>query len=251
MNDATHPFTRDIADWRVFQPIRTDHKPKSQHHRSRYTNAKELAGPYIPRGDRSTWTRAQYTVYKEEKAYHRERSWGKRKPELREIAKELIEKDAKLNSSVTHGYQHRTVLARVAARGNGEPAPRRDAKGLPKEVTTRASESSDSETDSQNANKADRPVPKIKQKRKLEDNIKPTAKRLKVADGEEGEWTVPPLSDIEDEHDEIAYLARHGCKIVHDFWPSTYRGRVAADVNKYKCSKTVSLSYRNGAVANT
>lgn len=127
--DARSPFTREIAVWRTPRPLKTDYQLKPQRRNNAFLDTKP--SHYKPRGERSDWTQAQYTVYKEEKTFFRARQWTKRKPELRAIAKELSDQQERAKCSVEHDYRHRYVLGRVPARLDGQPAIERDERGIP------------------------------------------------------------------------------------------------------------------------
>jgi hypothetical protein len=86
---------------------------------------------YIPRGERSKWSKAQYTVYKEEKRATRKERWAVRKPTLDAIAKDINHRTSSKYRSITDGKRNRTVLGEVPGRKNGEPAVEKDEKGIP------------------------------------------------------------------------------------------------------------------------
>lgn len=130
---ALQPFTRDVADWRVPRPLKTDCEgPKNQ----KLVDSKKVKTThYIPRGERSTWTHAQYTVYKEEKAFHKREQWKKRKSELKTIAKAMNDDLDKQPWTVRYYGRDRTVLDFVVGRLDGEPAKPKDERGLPLPMT--------------------------------------------------------------------------------------------------------------------
>jgi hypothetical protein len=84
---------------------------------------------YIPRGERSKWSKAQYTVYKEEKRATRKERWAVRKPTLDTIAEKINHRWK--YRSITDGSRNRTVLGEVPGRRNGEPAVEKNEYGIP------------------------------------------------------------------------------------------------------------------------
>ena len=125
---ALNPFSRDIADWRVTAPRRYTYTGPDKSISGQLMRTKPKA--YTPRGERSTWSQAQYTVYKEEQRFCREKRWAVRKPLLDSIVKEFKEASTK-RQWMKEGYSRRTILAKVAGRKNGQPAVKKDKKGLP------------------------------------------------------------------------------------------------------------------------
>lgn len=101
---------------------------------------------YRPRGDRATWSKAQYTIYKEEQRYGREEQWAERKPILDAIVKEVDEASSK-KQWLKEGRGRRSILAEVAGRKNGQPGVRKDKKGLPLVDDAEGSESEVTEED--------------------------------------------------------------------------------------------------------
>jgi hypothetical protein len=100
---------------------------------------------YIPRGERSKWSKAQYTVYKEEKRATRKERWAVRKATLDAIAKQINEKVNSKYHFIKDGNRSRSVLGKVAGRRNGQPAVEKDEKGIP---IVEKSESEEDESDS-------------------------------------------------------------------------------------------------------
>jgi hypothetical protein len=100
---------------------------------------------YTPRGERSTWSKAQYTVYKEEKAATRKERWAARKSTLNAIAKDINQATSSKYRSITDGNRNRTVLGQVAGRKNGQPAIEKDSNGIP--IVEKAEREEDSAKD--------------------------------------------------------------------------------------------------------
>jgi hypothetical protein len=125
---ALNPFSRDIPDWRVTAPRRYTYTGPDKSISGQLMRTKPKT--YTPRGERSTWSQAQYTVYKEEQRFCREKQWAVRKPLLDSIVKEFKEASTK-RQWMKEGGGRRTVLAKVAGRKNGQPAVMKDKKGLP------------------------------------------------------------------------------------------------------------------------
>jgi hypothetical protein len=85
-NYVDTPFNRSVPDWRVPRPrlvLSVDEYPTSTRRMDSQWADTEMGtrggyqppyfqGHYVPRGPRSTWTKAQYNVYKEEQASWRE-----------------------------------------------------------------------------------------------------------------------------------------------------------------------------------
>lgn len=241
--NAKRPFMREIDDWRVERPLKVDYKLPVKSQLSRKDEPED--SHYIPRGERAQWSKAQYTVYKEEQSFYRERQWKKRKTELREIAKELNDLDRKSKLWVWYNCRQRWVLGRVKAREDGQPPIERDEKGLPipampeptdnfsREDENHSSSESEVEEEQSRQESTKRKRPPSRSTR-----ANPKNKRSKPGNDDLKKWTVPESSDEEDK-DEIAYLARHGRITLHDFWPSEWRTQAAAWNNKRVLNKTV------------
>lgn len=248
---AKRPFSRDVPDWRVPRPLKTTHTPALRYSRpSKEVQPKPKPTHYIPRGERSTWTRSQYTVYKEEKSHYREAQWKKRKSELKVIAKDLLEAEKRSQAFIDLGYQNRWVLGRVSGRADGQPPIEKDEKGLPVTVKLDTSEQDDEGHHSERITELNDGETTESEKRKRETDDDqgrtpepsrtPSRKRAK---GKRGEiWTVPEESEDESEYDELAYMAKHGYTAIHDFWPSASRLGASKFVSQDRLSKTVSTS---------
>ena len=107
---------------------------------------------YIPRDERSKWSKAQYTVYKEEKRATRKERWAVRKATLDAIAKQINEKVNSKYHFIKDGNRSRSVLGKVAGRKNGQPAVEKDEKGIP---IVEKSESEEDESDSSDESDGD------------------------------------------------------------------------------------------------
>jgi hypothetical protein len=91
------------------------------------------------------WSKAQYTVYKEEKRATRKDRWAVRKPTLDAIAKHINERINSKYHFIADGKRSRSVLGKVAGRKNGQPAVEKDEKGIP---IIKKSESEEDESES-------------------------------------------------------------------------------------------------------
>ena len=101
---------------RILKQLVLDEKPISHH---------------IPRGERSKWSKAQYTVYKEEKRATRKKRWAIRKPTLDAIAKHINERVNATYQFIEDRKRSRTLLGKVSGRKAGQPAVEKDEKGFP------------------------------------------------------------------------------------------------------------------------
>jgi len=125
---ARTPFSRDIEDWRVARPLKYTYTGYNKQLRQQATTKSPKR--YTPRGERSTWSEAQYTVYKEERRIGRQKRWEARKLVLNAIAEDIKENDSK-SKTLCDGWRNRSILAEVAGRKDGQPAIEKDDKGLP------------------------------------------------------------------------------------------------------------------------
>lgn len=132
IKNAFEPFTRNVPDWQIKRPLKLEYTGRID--RRRAVDKPKDKGPkhYTPRGKRSTWSKAQYTVYKEEKQHYREKEWKKRQTELRGLADELIEKDWRDGIFLDHGGNGlRSLLGTVPGLEDGQTPIEKDDKGLP------------------------------------------------------------------------------------------------------------------------
>jgi hypothetical protein len=114
---------------------------------------------YIPRGERSKWSKAQYTVYKEEKRATRKERWAVRKATLDAIAKQINERVNSKYHFIKDGNRSRSVLGKVAGRKNGQPAVEKDEKGIPiVEKSESEEDGSDSSDESDGDNEGEEEV---------------------------------------------------------------------------------------------
>jgi hypothetical protein len=231
---------------------------------------------YTPRGTRSSWTEAQYTVYKEEQKRFRDRRWKSRKAELVEMAEEMQESKKRLGAWIDDGGRNRTVLAVIDGRKNGQPAVQKDERGLPVDtipavkavpdaqgrsvVNKQSSGGAISNESDQAALQDDSPSevrsgkaqPKVKagrgRKRRSEASDAENTTKADQARAKKpkikktpGKWVVPDSSDDEgDSHDENRFMREQGLSVVHDYWPSMWRSACAVHVNMKRTNKTVS-----------
>ena len=115
---AISPFSQHIEDWGIPPNIRQ--QPTRDH--------------YIPRGERATWTRSQYEVYKEEQLQWKERVRHDKEVkslEAEKAASLLRHSFAKKPRHVQDGRFHRLVSAVVSGRRNGEAAIPKGSDRLP------------------------------------------------------------------------------------------------------------------------
>ncbi|WWD05946.1 hypothetical protein V865_004031 [Kwoniella europaea PYCC6329] len=94
---------------------------------------------YKPRGPRSHWTEAQYTIYKEEQYYWRSKhrldkaAQEKRDQDYKRRIYGRVEDDEREQTSVQLGGMNRRIIGRVRGRENGEPPVWKDDNGKPDE----------------------------------------------------------------------------------------------------------------------
>ena len=146
------PFSRDLKDWRAPPPRKYTYTGTTKSLRT--ATAEDKTTHYVPKGDRHTWSKAQYTVYKEEKRASRDVKWVKRKVQLDGMIQEIIKK---ANDGVRHirdGNMNRSVRGMVLGRKHGQPAVEKDDKGLPivEKIEKDEDESSDDDEDSESIN---------------------------------------------------------------------------------------------------
>jgi len=144
---ATAPFSRGGKDWRVPQPRKYTYTGNDRTLKQLVADQKPIMKYYTPRGERSTWSQAQYTVYKEEKMITRDERWAARKPTLDAIAKDVNHRTSSKYRSITDGNRSRTVLGEVPGRKNGQPAVEKDENGIP--IVEKEDSDSDDEVSSE------------------------------------------------------------------------------------------------------
>ncbi|WWC97173.1 hypothetical protein V866_004052 [Kwoniella sp. B9012] len=109
-----------------------------------YPEKKRFAYPlkadhYNPRGPRSQWTEAQYTIYKEEQYFWRckqrldKAAQEKRDQDYKRRIYGRIEYEEREQTSVQLGGMNRRIIGRVRGRENGEPPVWKDDNGKPDE----------------------------------------------------------------------------------------------------------------------
>lgn len=150
---ASCPFSRERQDWRVTPPRKytyTGHERKLKEPAST-----KPPTHYVPRGERSAWSKAQYTVYKEEKRAGREERWIARKLELDAIAKDITTKANSRWRSITDGHRNRSILGEVAGRKDGQPAIEKEERGLPLVDKVEKEEKRDSDGDGESESEDD------------------------------------------------------------------------------------------------
>ena len=128
---ANAPFSRDKQDWRVEPPRKYTYKGNEGQLEIQLEQAAKIVTHYIPRGERPTWSKAQYTVYKEEKRACRDERWKNRQKALDAIAQDIIGKSDSKWKFIQDGNRNRSLLGQVAGRKDGQPAVEKDEKGLP------------------------------------------------------------------------------------------------------------------------
>ena len=137
----------------------------------------------MPKGDRHTWSKAQYTVYKEEKRASRDVKWVKRKVQLDGMIQEIIKK---ANDGVRHirdGDMNRSVRGMVLGRKHGQPAVEKDDKGLPivEKIEKDEDESSDDDEDSESINEEKQSAAKARQDDTAESSAGPQTVKVGLA----------------------------------------------------------------------
>jgi hypothetical protein len=273
---------RDTADWRVEPPrIYTDpRQTEREKQKTEETAKKNKKTHYKPRGDRSTWTEAQYTVYKEEKARFQSVQWKSRKVELETMAKDILGSKPKW-TWIMDGGRNKGVLAVIDGREDGEPPVQKNARGLPLSVkldddtspgeedakdgenessatpensvaevaTDQPTEHADVDESSEGENLKQKGSTKKRPSESSEssESEQPTKSSKPVAKKARGRksnkpWVIPDASEDEgDGYDEVAFMREQGLTIVHDYWPSMWRSACAAHVSMQRINKTVSL----------
>lgn len=144
---------------------------------------------------------------------------------------------------VQMGATSRTVLTFVPGRLDGEKAIEKDDKGLPlRSVKTEEDEGMGIS-----------PLavrPQITEEGAAIFRMYKRNKRLKLAEKRrkgEKKWVVPETDEEEDENmKELRKLSvrtfdEKGRRVVHDHWPSTWRMKLAEEVNETRINMTVSM----------
>lgn len=264
------PFSRMIADWKA------EPEPAPKH---RIEVDPEADLPYYqPRGKRSKWSQAQYTVYKEEKAH-----WLKEERErlidetLTRLEQEKKKADAE-DSYVELNHVRWKVLGKVMARRDGQKPVVKDDRGIPlvRQPESSSDEDEEQSEEDEEENKEEgegqarsnkrAPMKKARNKRPRGPDssdeeecsaIESSRPRKKVKKAEKAEkttktyrtnprgkitkkWKVPDTSDESDA--EVVELP--ASKKIHDYWPSKWRVRAAQSVNEGRINKTVSRLLR-------
>lgn len=249
---ATHPFTREFESWRVDPSVPSPLTVSSgRADTSTSTASKSLvdgkedpaifdsAAPpikfYVPRGPRESWTKWQYTVYKEEKAIYAEEE-RVRRLELAEHNARRAEK-ARAGRRILTGNGYKVILAEVKGRENGEEAvPLDPATGLP--VLPKA-EPPVTATRLKKAAKDVKRAPKLSEEGA---RLWEAARVPRWLRDPAGEWVVPD-TDGEDElgPDDSPMYDEKGAVMPDDYWPSKWRKLIAEEVNDNWIPGDVSL----------
>ncbi|OCF44298.1 hypothetical protein I317_01916 [Kwoniella heveanensis CBS 569] len=184
---------------------------------------------YIPAGRRQEWSEAQYTVYKEEQAKWR----GKERKKAMELQRTATAENNSSHDGIRHFLQHdgrnRTILGMVRGLKDGEaPADRsqmEDASIF--ENTGEETEEEDQTSEGNDQSNPTRPV------------IRGRPSRRSKTRG----WTVP---ETDDEQEICLKPLRRdpktGDKIVHDYWPNSWRRKAAKSLWHTRISKTTAMT---------
>nr|XP_031859884.1 uncharacterized protein CI109_004733 [Kwoniella shandongensis]KAA5526956.1 hypothetical protein CI109_004733 [Kwoniella shandongensis] len=207
-NHARHMFSRQVKNWRK-EPKRKVVYPSNPNH-------------YIPRGPRTEWSQAQYTVYKEEQGIWK----GKIKAEQKKAlvaANEKIKEKKKSDKRIEFGGVHRTILAKVRGCLPGEPPAAKTERGLPVEPWSEDGANPASLAKTQDG--ADGETNALEpETTSIEGTVTPDKnKRLG-----NGDWTVPDSDpESEEEWSEVELDSMTGRRLVHDYYPSEWRKKGA------------------------
>ncbi|RXK36663.1 hypothetical protein M231_06050 [Tremella mesenterica] len=195
---------------------------------------------YIPRGPRASWTRAQYTVYKEEQSVWRQTIKAEEADLAKVMAKhaKACRRDAK--ASVKVNYYNRRVLAVIDGRLNGEPAVEKDdrrmpvSQGLRTPSTGAGSSAMANAMGSQGSEERETESPDVVK-------VELDAPTISVSIPDTEPWVVPDTDD--EDLDFVPMITYDDCgdPEVHDFWPSKHRRIVAKLVNEPRISKTEAM----------
>ncbi|WVQ93963.1 hypothetical protein IAU59_001041 [Kwoniella sp. CBS 9459] len=204
----------------------------SQKHRIEYTPIEPEKYPYpppahyVPSGMRKDWSEAQYTIYKEEQAKWREHQKTEAKERQKKATAEANYSRSRKGSYLRHKGKNRSILGTVAGLLNGQsPAgPAHDngttPSGLPEEVLDQATESEEEGLP---------PVP-IKGDRS-------------TGRGKTRKWQVPETDD--EQQILLSPLKRDpktGDRIIHDYWPNSWRKDAAAALWHSRISKSTAMA---------
>jgi hypothetical protein len=223
---ATAPISRGGDDWRVPTPRKYTYTGNDRTINQLITDQKPALKYYTPRGERSKWSKAQYTVYKEEKRATRKERWALRKVTLDAIAKQINESVNSKYHFIKDGNRSRSVLGKVAGRMNGQPAVEKDEKGIPivekSESDDDGSESSDesdgdSEEDGESTTKGDAKAGTSektpKQSKTVKSNITKDNQSGSKSSGDTSRARKRAhVSESEESDEEIAPPVKKGCK---------------------------------------
>lgn len=188
---------------------------------------------YVPRGPRAQWTRAQYEVYKEEQSQWREAKLKERNDSLAKAAKQLVDDRFSQPKFVTCGRTDRYCYAVIKGRREGEPAVAKDDNGMPVPEAVEAQPEDCTETVQETANP----------------EVEITA-MSKSSDNHSSIWMLPETdTEMEPIPTAGASQDKSGKWVLHDYWPSVWRSRIADVVCEVKINKTVRFSMRRSLTA--
>lgn len=231
-------FTRDVGEWKVPKEIIRLRAIPSQ--------------TYRPRGERSNWSRPQYAVYRQERDIHLATHRLKRY----EAAFEASVKRKKVIGKPMHHppVKDGTATRQVIGVVNGSrPGERPFGPKL---------ESGDQSVARYDVTAAERRILRGREWTKehldgLEEHLKGLIKQAECPDPEASNeetsaeprrrrlarplpWSVPPTPDDSDDEVDAFEWDEEGNKVVHDFWPSTWREKAAVSLSAQRINKTVS-----------
>jgi hypothetical protein len=224
-------FSRQVSDWRV-NPRLPD-MPVPNH--------------YKPRGERSSWTKHQWTVYKEEQAHWREARNKLRAKDQQYHLNGARDSRIRWNRShkVTYLKATRFVFATVSGRRHGQKPVQLDDSGLPVTEPETSVNVPQIVIDGQSGDKSLQSTVNT-----IPLSEEPSSPRVdcqlnavgsgEVEDGKPDAvvdpsvanpaiWEVPD-SDEEAEEEPLVRFDDSGRKIPHDYWPSAGRTRGLEDV---------------------
>ncbi|KAL1409666.1 hypothetical protein Q8F55_003662 [Vanrija albida] len=259
-----------LASSATFSRVVPDaYKPKERH------SIRSLPGNfYRPRGARQDWSKAQYTIYRQEREIHLATERLKR---YQQGLQASINRQNALGQAVFHppvkdGNVLRQVIGVVNGRRNGERSAKVGTDAGPQGYVSRVEPKRrdisllrgrvwDNEGKAQLEAKLQQAIDAATNPQHSDDDYDSEIEYALVTGRKRkrATWAVPSTPEDSDS-DEFEWDDK-GNKVVHDFWPSTWRARAVAAIHdvrmnkkaardKYKVSEAELLSLKHVLVHN-
>lgn len=228
-------FTRDVGEWKSTKDTTRLRSIPSQ--------------TYTPRGKRENWSRPQYSVYRQERDIH----LATHRLQRYRAAWEASEKRSKaigqplLHPPVKDGTATRQVIGVINGSLPGEKpfGPQQESDDQPiARYNVPSSERRILRGREWTKARLDELETELETLIKLAEHPEPEVEeanqhgRRKAA--RRSSWSVPLTPEDSDDEVDAFEWDEEGNKVIHDFWPSTWRGKAVASLYVQRINKTVS-----------